>query len=204
MNAPLFPLNAVLFPEGVVRLRVFEQRYLEMTKRCLSENSPFGVCLIREGREVGTPAVPEPVGCLAEITQWDMPQLGVFALVARGTARFRILDHRVDSLGLLTARIEPWEADPPGAAVLPSCRRLMETLIDRAGSELFPGPVRLDDAAWVGFRLAELLPLPQRMRQELLELRDAGERLARLEKILVDEGDAASDYLEPVPPPSPK
>lgn len=202
MDAPLFPLNAVLYPEGLVRLRVFEQRYLEMTKRCLSEGSPFGVCLIREGREVGTPAVPEPVGCLAEITQWDMPQLGVFELAARGTARFRILEHSLDGLGLLTARIEPWEADPPGAVVLPSCRRLMETLVERGSRELFPGPVRLDDAAWVGFRLAELLPLPQRMRQELLELRDAGERLARLENILIAEGYGASDG--PEPPPSPK
>src|SRR3970040_2837022 len=79
----IFPLNTVLYPEGVLPLKVFEQRYIEMTKACLRDERPFGVCLIREGREVGTAAVPEPVGCLATIESWDMPQLGLFHLVAR-------------------------------------------------------------------------------------------------------------------------
>lgn len=189
MKAHIFPLNAVLFPEGIVRLRVFERRYLEMTKECLRDELPFGVCLIREGREVGTPAVPEPVGCLASITHWDMPQLGVFMLVARGGARFRIVDQTVGRLGLITAQIESWDADPPGAAMVPACRSLLKTLIERAGNDLFPDPVRLDDPAWVGYRLAELLPLPQQVRQALLELRDAGERLQRLADILAAGGD---------------
>ena len=87
----IFPLNTVLFPEGVLPLKIFEQRYLEMTKLCLRDNVPFGVCLIREGTEVGRPAVPQSVGCLASITQWDMPQLGLFHLVTRGGERFRVL-----------------------------------------------------------------------------------------------------------------
>jgi uncharacterized protein len=188
VNVPIFPLNAVLFPDGILRLRIFEQRYLEMTKQCLRDEAPFGVCLIKEGSEVGTPAVPESVGCLAAITHWDMPQLGVFTLVARGGARFRILDQNVDRLGLITAKIESWDADPPGAEMVPACRKLVETLIERTGRELFPEPVRLDDSAWVGYRLAEVLPLPQQVRQELLELRDAGVRLQRIAKVLADEG----------------
>ena len=76
----IFPLNTVLFPGGVLPLKIFEQRYLDMTKVCISEDRPFGVCLIKEGREVRTPAVPSGVGGLARITQWDMPQLGIFHL----------------------------------------------------------------------------------------------------------------------------
>src|SRR5918995_6119962 len=91
----IFPLNTVLFPGGLLPLKIFEQRYIEMTKACLRDNRPFGVCLIREGREVGDPAVPETIGCLATIEKWDMPQLGLFQLVARGSERFRLLDTTV-------------------------------------------------------------------------------------------------------------
>ncbi len=187
MDTYIFPLNTVLFPDGVLQLRVFEQRYLEMTKQCLRDERPFGVCLIREGREVGTPAVPEAVGCLAKIVHWDMPYPGLFTLIARGTARFRILEHSVSPMGLIAASVECWDSDPQ-AAIPQACAALLKTLVERIGAEHFPEPIRLDDAAWVGYRLAEVLPLPVRTRQELLELRDAGERLARIEKLLPTEG----------------
>src|SRR5205814_7290111 len=87
----LFPLNTVLFPGGVLPLKIFEQRYIEMTKVCIKEDCAFGVCLVKEGREVGTPAVPQDIGCLARIAQWEMPQLGVFHLETQGTRRFRII-----------------------------------------------------------------------------------------------------------------
>ncbi|MGA0033351.1 MAG: LON peptidase substrate-binding domain-containing protein, partial [Burkholderiales bacterium] len=71
---PLFPLGTVLFPGGLLPLKIFEQRYVEMIKACLRDSTPFGVCLIREGHEVGVPATPHAVGCLARIEQWDVPQ----------------------------------------------------------------------------------------------------------------------------------
>ena len=98
----IFPLGTVLFPGGTLPLKIFEQRYIEMTKACLRDNRPFGVCLIREGQEVGAPAVPETIGCLATIERWDMPQLGLFQLVARGGERFRLLETRVASNGLMS------------------------------------------------------------------------------------------------------
>ena len=64
-SLPLFPLNTVLFPGGLLPLRVFEARYMDMTRECLKAEQPFGVCLIKDGKEVGTPANPEPVGTLA-------------------------------------------------------------------------------------------------------------------------------------------
>ena len=83
---PIFPLGTVLFPGGLLPLRLFEQRYLEMAKTCLRDAAPFGVCLIREGAEVGAPATPEPVGCLARIAHWDMQQLGLLQIVAQGAS----------------------------------------------------------------------------------------------------------------------
>jgi Lon protease-like protein len=94
----------VLFPGGLLPLRVFEPRYMEMVSACLRANEPFGVCLIREGREVGAPAVPHSVGCLARIAQWDMQQLGVLNIVARGERRFRIVERSVQRDGLCRAR----------------------------------------------------------------------------------------------------
>ena len=187
----IFPLGTVLFPGGTLPLKVFEQRYIEMTTACLRDSRPFGVCLIREGREVGTAAVPEPVGCLAVIEQWDMPQLGVFHLVARGAGRFRIREMRVAPNHLISATVEPIPPDDAAGTVDPLCRKVLQAIIDKVGTERFPAPARLDDAAWVGYRLSEMLPLDARVKQELLELTEAARRLERLRGLLVQQGQAA-------------
>lgn len=184
---PIFPLGAVLFPGGVLPLKVFEQRYIEMTKACLRDESPFGVCLIREGREVGTPALPHGIGCLATISEWDMPQLGLFQLLARGGERFRIVDSAVGPGGLITAQVAELPPEPPAAAD-PDCRKVLELVIEKAGAENFPSPLNLDDAAWVAYRLAEILPIEPASRQVLLEMQDPGERQRALHQVLADNG----------------
>lgn len=184
----IFPLNTVLFPDGVLPLKIFEQRYIEMTKACLRDNRPFGVCLIREGREVGMAAVPEPVGCFAAIESWEMPQLGLFHLIARGGGRFRIRGMRVAPNHLVSAAVEPIPADSATSGVDRLCRETLQAIIEKVGAERFPAPVRLDDAAWIGYRLAEVLPLAARAKQELLELTDASARLERLRALLEKQG----------------
>ena len=191
----IFPLGTVLFPGGALPLKVFEQRYIEMTKACLRDGRPFGVCLIREGPEVGAAAVPEPVGCFAFIEQWDMPQLGVFHLVARGGERFRIRERQVAPNQLISATVEPIPADDVAGEVDPLCREVLQAIIDKVGAEHFPAPAQLDDAAWVGYRLSELLPLDARVKQELLELTDADRRLARLRGMLAS-GTSGSEIPE--------
>jgi Lon protease-like protein len=159
-----------------------------MTKACLKDNQPFGVCLIREGREVGNAAVPETVGCLASIEQWDMPHPGLFHLVARGGERFRIRDMQVAANHLISAAVEPIAPDAPVDAVDPLCREVLQAIIAKVGAERFPAPLRLDDATWVGYRLAEVLPLEAKFKQELLELTDAATRLERLRAMLEKQG----------------
>jgi uncharacterized protein len=185
----IFPLGTVLFPGGSLPLRIFEQRYIEMTKACLRDERPFGVCLIREGREVGEPAVPESIGCLATIESWDMPQLGLFQLVARGGDRFRLLASHVAKNGLMSGSIERLAPEElAGAAVEPACREVLKLIIDRVGESHFPKPIALDDPAWVSYRLAEVLPFDAPVKQALLEIESAGVRLARLRELLVKEG----------------
>jgi Lon protease-like protein len=175
----------VLFPGGRLPLRIFEHRYMEMAKACLKDGSAFGVCLIREGNEVGTPAVPASVGTLAKIMTWDMPQLGVLHVIARGEQRFRIRSRRVQPDGLARASVEVL-GEEHDAAVPPafsSCVKLLERVIGEH-PELLERPHRLDSCAWVSARLAELLPLPLETKQRLLELDDARARLERLQAVL--------------------
>jgi Lon protease-like protein len=182
----IFPLNTVLFPEGKLALKIFEQRYLEMTKACLRDNAPFGVCLIREGTEVGEPAVPQGVGCLASITHWDMPQLGLFHLTTRGEARFTLRETRVAPNGLISALVELFPEER-ATEMDPACQQVLKVIIDRTGAVNFPSPLKLDDAQWVSYRLAETLPLPLQERQELLES-DTATRFERLRDMLVRQG----------------
>jgi Lon protease-like protein len=156
-----------------------------MAKACLKDGSPFGVCLIREGKEVGAPALPAAVGCLAKIAEWDMPQLGLLQVSARGERRFRILERRVQPDGLARGSVEllPEEADGVPPASLSRCVRLLERVIEQHPG-LIEQPHRLDSCAWVASRLAELLPLPLDTKQALLELDDAKARLERLHALV--------------------
>ncbi len=158
---------------------------MEMAKRCLRDGVPFGVCAIREGSEVGAPAVPAKVGCSARIAQWDMAQLGVLEVIAQGDQRFRILERRIEPNGLQLAKVEllPAEKDAPVSERYSACVRLLERVIEQHG-ELLSSPHRLDSASWVSARLAELLPLPLAAKQELLELDDAALRLERVNSLM--------------------
>jgi len=187
---PIFPLNTVLFPGGLLPLRVFEARYMDMARDCLRDEQPFGVCLIREGREVGAPATPEPVGCLAHITDWDMQQLGLLQLKTLGGQRFRILASHNSTQGLVSADIElipPEQAIPlPGNFV--SCTRLLELVVAEQDRPIFAEPHEFGNAAWVGYRLAEILPVPLAAKQKLLELTDSLARLEILQRFMEQRG----------------
>ena len=186
---PIFPLRTVLFPDGLLPLKIFEQRYLDMTKACIRDNSPFGVCLIREGGEVGEPALPFQVGCTARIAEWDMPHLGMFHLLCRGERVFRIVEHWTGKNGLVSALVQ--EREPALRDALPAdfqeLGALLGRIIDQVGAESFPAPVLLDDAQWVGCRLSEALPLDPEVKQRLLEAGSAHQRLEQLKALLKDK-----------------
>ncbi len=186
---PLFPLKTVLFPGGVLPLRVFEARYMDMITRCMRADAPFGVCLIAAGEEVGEAAVPHPVGTEARIERWDMEQAGVLELLVRGGRRFRVVDHELERDGLLVASVY-WLEEPPVEPV-PAAQSellpLLRSIVDELGDRL-PPPHHFDDAAWIGARYVELLPIPLLAKQRLLELDDVLSRLEILQQFLREHG----------------
>lgn len=195
---PLFPLQTVLFPGGVLPLKVFETRYIDMVRDCMKRETPFGVVLIKAGQEVGAAAEPEPVGCLAHITGWDMDQPGVLLLKTRGGERFRILETRKQANERLEAHIEMIEADAPTQSVSDahvSCAKALKTVVEtieargraEQGDDFvspFALPLQFDQSGWVANRWCEILPIPLKARQKLLELEDAPSRLAIVHQYL--------------------
>jgi Lon protease-like protein len=171
-------------------LRVFEARYMDMTRDCLKRDAPFGVCLIREGSEVGAPAVPEAIGCLAKILECDMQQQGILNVKTQGGQRFRILERRAGPQGLALADIEliPAEASAEVPGEFSACARLLEMVVADQGRPIFAEPHAFNDATWVGYRLAEILPVPLAAKQKLLELSDSVGRLSILQRFLEGQG----------------
>lgn len=193
-DLPLFPLHTVLFPDGKLPLRVFEARYVDMVRACLRDGTPFGVCLISEGEEVarpGAPTLPEPIGCLAEIVDCNMEQLGVLLIETRGRERFRIIDHRTLDDGLLVAKAMYLGEDVIDCKLellsdcLSALRRIVSSLHARQPGNLpFCEPYLWDNPSWVANRLCELLPVPVKAKQMLMALRDAGMRIEIVHKYM--------------------
>lgn len=188
MEIPIFPLSTVLFPGGRLPLRIFEPRYVEMTKACIRDNGVFGVCLIVGGFEVGVPAIPAAVGCTARILDWDVPNPGLFTLNTQGETAFRLLDRRTRPDGLILGTVELIE--PPDPTGVPeryeALQRLLADLVHEIGADNFTQPPRFDDAAWVACRLAELLPVAPERKQRLLEANAPLAMLAEVESLLRD------------------
>ena len=183
---PLFPLNTVLFPGGPLPLRIFETRYLDMVRHCLRESTGFGVVLIRSGDEAGGDASFVDVGTEATIIDFDRLEDGLLGITCRGRERFRVLGAERQDDGLTVGRVEPLPPEP-ALAVGPDFAFLSDALrhvLPELG-KLYAGiEPHYDDAAWVGHRLAELLPLAATDKQALLEMNDPLARLAAIAPLI--------------------
>ena len=194
---PIFPLGTVLFPGGPLPLRIFEPRYLDMVSDCLRNERPFGVCLIRSGSEVGEPADPHRTGTLARITDWGRDDRGILTVAAVGETRFRLAGTRTAPDRLLLGECEEIaEARGEVPAEYRPLARLARTLTERFASQYrhAPPPPSEDSgeaATWIGYRLAELLPIPMQHRQHLLELDDPVARLRRIDRVVALMAEAA-------------
>lgn len=208
-SLPLFPLGTTLYPGGLLPLRIFEVRYLDMIGKCHKNGAPFGVVALTEGSEVrkANPTAPtgdgfareefNAVGTLATITEFSVPQPGLMVIQCKGEQRFRISTREKLKHGLWIADVTRLDDDLP--VTVPSdlqasanaLAKLIKTLQQREALEerlpLAP-PFRLDDCGWVANRWCELLPLPNELKQRLMELENPLVRLELVSDILERSG----------------
>lgn len=188
-SLPLFPLHTVLVPGAALGLRIFEPRYLDLVRECGRSEHGFGICLIIDGEEAGATATAAAFGTEALIEDFGTGDDGLLTLRVRGARRFRAHKVRVRDNGLQVADIEWCDADPiepvrPEHGLLAT---LLQTVLDRVGGEhAKAADARIDDAAWVGWRLAEMLPLEDAQRQQLLQIDDPHERMDHLLSLMPD------------------
>jgi Lon protease-like protein len=187
LEIPLFPLRTVLFPEGHLPLRIFEQRYLSMVRECARTDTGFGVCLIVEGEEAIAPVQTAPFGTLARIYDWYTLEDGLLGVSATGTSRFTVQHTQKQKDGLLLGQVEL--VPEPEPCQLPAAYSVLSQVLSRfmeKVGEHYPSytPGHLEDALWVGYRLSELLPLSAIEKQNLLEIDDPLKRLQDLLDIL--------------------
>lgn len=189
MSLPLFPLHTVLLPGGLLPLRIFEARYIDMVRDCLRNDSGFGICLIESGEEVGPAPRIHQLGTLTSIVDWSRRENGLLGIVAQGNQRIHVNDFVVEPNGLLVADVEPLPEEQflQIPAEYASLAGFLQRLISQLGepySSLLNNT--FEDAFWVGARLTELLPLPAIYKQRLYELDDPLQRLDELQRTLRD------------------
>ena len=197
---PLFPLGTTLYPNGIIALKIFEVRYLDMIKTCLRQASPFGVVTLDQGSEIrvaGEQIDFHEIGTLASIVHFDAVQPNLFMVRAHGGQRFHILQRELAPIGLWWAEVEliaqdeeiqiPFELQPSANAL----KKIIDTIDLQQIPETehpFVKPYQLDDCAWVANRCAELLDLPAAQKQHLLTMENPRLRLDMIQDILEDMG----------------
>lgn len=181
----LFPLHTVLLPGNPLPLKIFEPRYLDLIAECLRNDQPLGIVLIRDGEETERQPKLFHTGCSARIIDWQERKDGLLGIRVLGEQRFRIIDQQPDSMGVLRAEVEMLPEEP--TCDTPDAYRYMPELLRHLlqdSAETAPD----GDFNHILFRLIFLLPLDNRLKQQLLEIDDCHERAAVLHAELIRLG----------------
>ena len=174
----LFPLNIVLFPEMVLPLHIFEERYKEMIRECLRETEPFGV-VYAHNEEV------ERVGCRALITKVAKEyEDGRMDIVTIGESRFEVVLFDSEK-SFLRGVVTPYEdSEPPELPDTAEVARLVPLY-----QEFCRFLSQADEAANLGevssfenlvFRILSRLNVSNDLKQKLLATHSEKERLTTL------------------------
>lgn len=197
---PLFPLATVLYPQGVLNLQIFEVRYLDMMKKCLRDNTSFGVVSLIDGNEVRRPDEQiqlAKIGTLVKIEHHEFVTPTLIEVSTIGTQRFKMNSARQEKNGLWMAEIQPMPAD--SVVEIPNylqgsanaLAKLINTIDEQGITEEqlpFRKPFKLMDCGWVANRWCELLPLDKPTKLQLLALDNPLLRLELIDDILQEQG----------------
>ena len=184
MKQALFPLNTVLFPGSILPLKIFEQRYLNLIKDCMKQQTGFVTVLISEGKEVGATPQIYCVGCYVEIIDWEPLANGLLGISVQVKHRVRLSDASVRDDGLLLAETSPFEATPDKKLPLPKVFEplsdTLKQLLNHPFAQQYKDKVNFNDAADICYRLSELLPISNKQKQLLLEAETTEQLLDQL------------------------
>jgi hypothetical protein len=195
---PLFPLGTILFPDGVIALKIFEARYLDMIKQCMREKTEFGVVSVIRNSDASEDDVSlsfSKIGTLAQIEDFDPIQPALYMTKSFGTQRFKLISSKQEANGLWIGEVELLENDPliPIPQEHHKVAELLTEIIsliqseDLLGDAPFKKPFKVDDCGWVSNRLAELLPLTLAQKNHLLAQTNPRIRLDLITEIIEDD-----------------
>ncbi|NND89286.1 MAG: peptidase S16 [Granulosicoccus sp.] len=188
MQLPLFPLTSIVLPGGLMPLRLFERRYIDMVKDCFKNETGFGICLIKRGRESGEVSEPYPRGTRVSIVDFDQGSDGLLHITARGEEEFRLLTYASTDAGLLIGEVEPLPRRP-ATTMEPEYELLsqkLDLILSYLETDIRFEEKHLDDADWICHRLLEVLPLTAEAKFELLQMDSNRERLAALSALQIE------------------
>lgn len=200
----LFPLSAVIFPDGVLSLKVYETRYLDMVRECLSNKTPFGIVALYPDQHVNlklnkTFKADYPfaeIGTVFTITEADVSCLGIINIQCKALNRFSIQSAKQNKDGLWVAEATDLSKDPEMSIpedlddTRSHLQHIIESLNDKDISELelpISKPYNLQDCGWVANRWCEILNMPLMQKQRLLELESPLLRLELIQDMLIKE-----------------
>ena len=185
----LFPLNLVLFPNGLLELRIFEIRYIDMIKDCLRNEEEFGIVLINSSIENTSDVKVETIGTLAKIISFDQGADGLLHITVQGTKPFKLNGHNIQSNGLMNGEIQPHLTEC--GKVLESHANLVSLLnkfltVDQEHESGVPRPYSLSEASWVAYRLAEFLALSNQKKLKVLVESNAQRKLDKVQQFILN------------------
>ncbi len=199
MEIPLFPLSSVLFPGGRIPLQIFEQRYLDLVRGCMKEDTGFGLAWIAKGAEVAHPGAGQPnlgeYGCYARIVDWDSLPNGLLGITIEGGERFRLSEARAEDNQLVMGEveIEPLRDSVPMREEWDSMLAVLQSLEQHPHVQKLGIRPDHNDAWQVGCALAQLLPVDERIKYHLLRMDDIADFMEQMDQILNDLGGVEDD-----------
>jgi len=188
MEIPLFPLSTIVLPGGKLPLRLFEQRYIDMVKSCFKNNTGFGVCLIRDGAEAGTPAQPYPQGTLVSLIDFDQGPDGLLHITAEGQQEFSLLTYAASETGLLIGEVQLHDIGEAPEMTEPyrELAQKLAIILQYVEPNIIYEEKQLEKPDWVCNRLLELLPLAAPAKFEILQLPTSEARLDALTGLQIE------------------
>lgn len=188
---PMFPLSSVVMPDGLLPLRLFERRYLDMVTECFRAGTGFGVCLLKSGHEASGNSEPYLRGTSVSIIDFDQGSDGLLHITAKGEQEFRLQKHWQQEDGLFMGKVDFIASLPatPMTSEIGALAQKLELILSYMEPSIQYDNKQFDNADWVCHRLLELLPLDPPSKMEILELPNNAERLAALASMRIEISD---------------